>query len=124
MRSFLSISSSSRRNSMSAPESSTAGMSLVRGCRWPTGACRGDDIIAVVLPLGAPGPGLILPASISAAWAMQADPRTHAATASLAPDIIDILVSPILDYDASCVVDQDCGLQLQSGFAREKCRYP
>ena len=53
---------------------------------------------------------------------MEADPSTNAATAILAPDII--LVLPILDYDASCVVDQDCALQLQSGFAREKWRYP
>ena len=124
MRSFLSISSSSRRNSISEAESPTAGTSLIRGCRWPTGACLGDDIITLVLPLSPPNPDLPLPASFSVAWAIEADPRTNAATAILAPDIIDILVLPILDYDASCVVDQDCGVLLQSGFAREKWRYP
>ena len=95
MRSFLSINSFSRCNSISDAENPTAGTSLIRGCRWPTGACLGDDVIAVESPLSVTNPDLTLPASFSAAWAMEANPSTNAATAILAPDIIDILVLPI-----------------------------
>jgi hypothetical protein len=103
-----------------------AGMSLIRGCRWPTGACLNGGVIAAVSAWFMPNLDLVPSASPSVAWTIEADPRNKLATTIPTPDIIDIFNSPDFELacDAWCVVGQDCGLQLHAGFARGILRYP
>src|SRR5262249_42810749 len=121
---FRSISWSSRLSSRSSGESVTGGMSLTRGCRWPTGACLGGGTIAA-LSLRLMANLDLVPSAPSVAWTIEADPRSRAATTIAAPDIIDIFNSPDFELarDALCVVGQDCGRRLHHGFARSPSRY-
>jgi hypothetical protein len=102
------------------------GMSLMRGCRWPTGACLGGGRTAAALSFGlTPDFDLIPPAPPSVAWTIDADPSNKLATTIPTPDIIDIFNSPDFELacDALCVSGQDRDLQLHQGFVREILRY-
>ena len=102
------------------------GMSLMRGCRWPTGACLGAGRMAAAESLWSMrGCDLIPPAPLSVAWTIDADPSSKLATTIPTPDIIDISNSPDFELacDALCVSGQDRGVQLHQGFVREILRY-
>jgi hypothetical protein len=80
------------------------GTSLMRGCRWPTGACLGGGRVTAAVSLWLmPGLALIPPASLSVARTIEADPSSKVATTIPAPDSIVNFILLIPNWRASSI---------------------